>query len=236
VVVSTSGSEERVERQRVERIYARYREAGAHDHRWSPDLAGNRLILDERARSLDAAFSAGVSSVLDLGCGSGGDAPDLLARGVANFVVGVDLQQELIGIRQSTIASSPSVAASASSLPFRSNTFDAIIASTLLSSVLDASLRSAIATEAMRVLRPGGRMIIYDMRFINPANREVRPIGLKELTRLFGGSVTQSEPVTLIPQVARRLSGPRADIWYRRLARLPIARSHRFTILTKPSP
>lgn len=232
-----SGSEfsERQERARLEEVYSGYRANNSHESRWSRELVGNRLILDERSRYLEGAFGASAQRVLDLGCGSGGDAGDLLQGGLAEFVVGVDLQGELLRTRAASLPESPSILASGSSLPFRSNSFDAIIISTLFSSVLDRSLRRAIAAEALRVLKEGGNMYIYDMRVFNPANHAIRPLTLRQIRSMFGRQIKFSQAVTLIPQVARRLSGPQATLWYSRLTRTRLARSHRFTVVTKQS-
>ena len=77
--------------------------------------------------------------------------------------------------------------------PWPTGSFDVVVASTLFSSVLDPGLRDAIAEECLRVLRPKGVVLWYDMRddflFAHAARRLAKPeedwLGLREISRLF---------------------------------------------------
>jgi len=105
--------------------------------------------------------------ILDLGCGAGRHAFECYRRG--GQVVAVDLNAEdLTGVASMfqamrdageapTSASAVAVRANAHHLPFPDGFFDLVIASEILEHIPDD--RTAIA-EAVRVLRPGGRLAV----------------------------------------------------------------------------
>jgi ubiquinone/menaquinone biosynthesis C-methylase UbiE len=220
------------ERERIEHVYARYDTESAGATRWSASNPGNAALLGERSARIGEALGDLGGTVLDLGCGAGGEAGLLLEHGAA-LAVGVDIQQALLARRRDLLPQSPSVLASGDSLPFPAEAFSTVTLATMLSSVLDTGLRTRIAAEVHRVLRPGGRVVVYDMRYPNPRNRDVTPIPARHLETLFPGYSSTSRSLTLVPQVARRL-GRLASKLYGPLARLPMLRTHLLTVLVKP--
>jgi ubiquinone/menaquinone biosynthesis C-methylase UbiE len=118
-------------------------------------------------------------------------------------------------------------------LPLPGHSVDLAVSFTVFSSVLDDDVRAAIAAELARVVRPGGRLLWYDLRRANPVNRQVRPVDRKDLRALFPGWTGDAATTTLLPPLARRL-GRRADRWYPRLARLSPMRTHLIGVLTRP--
>jgi SAM-dependent methyltransferase len=188
------------------------------------------LIVAERGRRLRELLGSVPRSALDLGCGAGGDAPLLSALG-ATTVVGVDLQLDLVRLRPF----SPSLVASAVALPFGAAVFETVLMSTLLSSVLRDDLRGSIAQEVDRVLAPGGRVVVYDLRVPNPSNRNITPIRRRELASRFPGYDQTGQSLTVVPQIARRMPERVARHLYGALAHVPALRTHRLTVLRKPS-
>jgi 2-polyprenyl-6-hydroxyphenyl methylase/3-demethylubiquinone-9 3-methyltransferase len=91
--------------------------------------------------------------LLDMACGAGLLAPHLAGRGYRHLGV------ELSALSSAQAAShGVSVAqADVSALPFRSETFDVVVAGEILEHVEDLS---AVLSEACRVLRPGGTLVI----------------------------------------------------------------------------
>jgi len=217
------------ETRRVEQVYEAYELQAAGPTRWSLDNPGNQLIVEERERVIRSFLSEVRGPVLDLGCGAGGDAPLLHALG-AHPVVGVDLQWKLLQSRPFN----PSVLASATFLPFADCSFELVVMSTLLSSVLNPALRDQIAREVRRVLRPGASALVYDVRVRNPSNPNIRPVLLRDLERQYPGYSARHRGLTVIPQLARRLPKGLLPTSYAVLSSTRLLHTHRLTLLTKP--
>jgi hypothetical protein len=122
--------------------------------------------------------------------------------------------------------------ADGAALPFPSETFDAVLLATVLSSVLEPSLSHAISADAVRVLRPGGLILWYDMRVGNPRNRNVVGIGRRRLTELFPGMSFVLRSATVLPPLARAL-GPATSLLYPLLGMAPVLRTHWVAVLRK---
>jgi demethylmenaquinone methyltransferase/2-methoxy-6-polyprenyl-1,4-benzoquinol methylase len=96
--------------------------------------------------------------VLDLGCGTGVLEERLANSGSA--VVGVDLTEEMVRLAQTKdprFADSLSVG-DAENLPFRDGSFDLVVSCY----VVKYCSQERLASEVMRVLRPGGSFYMYD--------------------------------------------------------------------------
>jgi len=94
-------------------------------------------------------------SILDLGCAKGRFVQALSMRGAR--MVGVDPAWSLL--RAAAPHGSPLVQSSATSLPFASGVFDALVCVEVVEHIPD--IDRAVA-EMSRVLRPGGRAILID--------------------------------------------------------------------------
>ena len=220
----------------IRRTYEAYHSTG-HDRRWSHTNAGEallsaqaqQLIVDLIARSLDGA----TGRVLDLGCGDGSLAGMARPRlGNAEWV-GVDIREEAIEIARSQHGWATFEVASAAELPYDDESFDVVVAAVLFSSLPSAELERGVSSEIARVLKPGGRLIWYDMRFPNPWNAAIHHMPARRIRSLFRGWSTSLRSVTLLPPLARRL-GAHTSRRYARLHRLPFLRSHLVGRLAKP--
>jgi SAM-dependent methyltransferase len=114
---------------------------------------------------------------------------------------------------------------SATELPYPEAHFDLVIQATVFSSVLDQSMRRRMAAEMMRVLRPGGLVLWYDLAIANPRNRDTRPIGKSEIAELFPGCRRDLARVSLAAPIARRLAS-RSWLGCSLLSEIPILRTH----------
>jgi SAM-dependent methyltransferase len=149
---------------------------------------------------------SGVRAV-ELGCGAGFLMRSLVHYGARSVrLAGVDLQAAAVRQAHVALPDAAVAAADAARLPFRSDVFDLAFAFTSFSSMLDAGARRRAAAEAMRVLRPGGLLVLYDFS-LNPTNRRVHPVGAAELRALFAPRSVEIERVTLAPPIVRALGG-----------------------------
>ena len=115
--------------------------------------------------------------ILDLGCGPGYYASELLERvGADGAVVGVDASPDMLAIARRRCEGNANVEfhqADATDLPVDDNTFDAAFSVQVIEYVEDAT---AALAEMHRALRPGGRVVIWDVDWatlsINAIDRE----------------------------------------------------------------
>lgn len=208
---------------------------------YSPFHPGNLFILQGRERALLRMLSrAGLHDlselqILDLGCGAGGDLRRLLDLGARpDNLHGVDLLSERL---ERARALSPQLhfeLADAQALPFEDATFDLVMQSTAFSSIVDPDIRRRVADELLRVLKPGGVVLWYDMRLTDPRNPDLVPMTSREIARLFASCERHLEAVTLLPPLARRLA-PAAWGLGMILEALPFLRSHYVGLFRKPT-
>lgn len=168
--------------------------------------------------------------ILELGCGSGSLLRSLIAYGArAEQLTGID--PDFRRLRRARNASGANVAvADGALLPYRSGAFDLVFVFTALSSMVDLDVRRHAAHEALRVLRAGGLVIVYDF-WTNPFNSSVRPVTPVELRHIFEPSVVEIERVTLAPPLVRLLGGSQALC--HALERLPFLHTHLLAAITK---
>lgn len=226
--------------ERLKDAYRGYAADGRVADRQSLTNRGNRMILQERWAVISGLLKSigwvplGDRRILDVGTGGGGELARLISLGAnPKRCCGVDLMAERIEEARRLYPLIDFRVGNAEELDFPAAEFDLVFMSTVLSSILDDSLRLAIAHEVARVLKPGGALLWYDLRYPSPANRDVRPVSRRELRRLFPGLGGSLRSVTLLPPLARRLGGTTTTV-YRILASIPVLRSHLIGLLVKP--
>lgn len=117
-----------------------------------------------------------VEELLEIGCGVGAQSEILLRRFPQIQLTGIDLNEKQLESAKEYLASLPYAQGrykldlmNASELEFQSKTFDAIYMSWVLEHVKEPQ---KVLTEARRVLRPGGQIIINEVMnftfFLNP--------------------------------------------------------------------
>ncbi len=121
--------------------------------------------------------------------------------------------------------------ASASQLPFDNASFDLILVSVVMTSVLDETVRREISIELRRVLKPEGKILWFDFAFSNPRNRAVRGIKKSRVARLFPGAKIDLKRVCLAPPLAR-LIAPRSYWLAEGLERLAFLNTHLLGIIS----
>ena len=228
------------EAERIRAAYARREEQGL-EGRYSYWEPANLYLYQGRERALVSLLAdAGLLPVtnlrvLDVGCGEGAVLRDLLRFGARpENMVGVDLLVSRLARARALNAGMAFSVADAADLPYPDASFDLLLAFTLLSSIVDVEARGAASSEMLRVLRPGGVLIIYDF-WVNPRNPDMRPLRRAEVRRLFPGCAFNWRRVTLAPPLLRLLAGSAFGGWIAcyLLEKLPFLCTHFLVTITK---
>jgi phospholipid N-methyltransferase len=179
------------------------------------------------------AFPRAGDQCLEIGFGTLGWLGELISWGVRETDIhGIELDPIGVERARQTLPGSDLRNGDASALPWPDDSFQLVIASTVLSSILDQEVRRLVAAEAIRVIAPGGALLWYDFAYNNPRNPHVRKVDRVELRQLFPQLHGEIRSLTLAPPLARFVapkSWPLAVV----LEALPVLRTHLLTVLTK---
>jgi ubiquinone/menaquinone biosynthesis C-methylase UbiE len=206
---------------------------------WDLSNPGHRRLTqgrDDRLTSLLRASlpAAGTGTLVDVGCGTGGVATLIADQSLLFTVTGIDLLPDRIAVARVRVPDATFVAGSADAMPFGDESFDVACAITLFSSLPTPALERSVAGEIARVLRPGGWLIWYDLRYRNPWNARVHGIGARRLAALFPAWPAELDAIGVPPPIARRL-GRLAPLAYPALHAFRPFRSHLVGRLRKPA-
>lgn len=120
-------------------------------------------VVAQRVRVLEALALRPGERVLDVGIGPGLLAYDLAATvGETGLAAGIDLSEAMLEMTRARCAGQPWTdfrQANATELPFEAGEFDAVVSTQVFEYVTDMK---AALSEAFRVLRSGGRLLILD--------------------------------------------------------------------------
>lgn len=160
------------------------------------------------AQLLEAMSWKGDERVLDMGCGRGMvllAAARHLPRGTA---VGVDIWaaadqsgNDIAATRRNAaiegLAERVQVeTADIRKLPFPDASFDVVLSSLVLHNIHSANDRKQALAEAVRVLRPGGRLMIADILHVGEYRRALQALGMSQLSvRELGVRMWYGNPV-----------------------------------------
>jgi ubiquinone/menaquinone biosynthesis C-methylase UbiE len=104
--------------------------------------------------------------LLDVGCGTGALAAELAARGYE--ATGLDPSEGMLSVLRERAPGVTAVRASATSMPFADGEFDLSVSVATMHHIADPdSVRLALG-EMVRVVRPGGTVIVWDHNPRNP--------------------------------------------------------------------
>ena len=144
----------------------------------------------------------------------------------------IELDEERASVAMGALPSANLIIGDASRMPWGDRFFDLVIISTVLSSVTSMSVRRTIADEVDRVLANRGTILIYDTAVRNPRNKDLLPVGRKQVAELFPNMNVVSRSVTLAPPIARSVA-KRSWTLANILNALPVIRTHRLSLLSR---
>lgn len=215
------------ERERLTRLYEGYRRDPGRRSAWAADNPGNvamRAEVGARLRAAAGAVIDGDLPVLDAGCGTGYWLAWLAGQGVApRRLHGADLIGQRVDAASRRVPGANVAVADVRELPHPDATFGLVLLFTVLSSQPSTAAMADALREARRVLAPGGRIVVWDVRWAR-AGRATRRVPAAVLRAELGDGVRLST-VTLLPPLARRL-GRATRRLYGPLARVPALRTH----------
>jgi SAM-dependent methyltransferase len=172
--------------------------------------------------------------VLDVGCGAGGFLRQLIDWG-ANpaHLAGSELQPDRL--EQARARTAPGVHWHLGGLTaFADASQDLVSAHTVFSSILEDGVRRALAAEMWRVLRPGGWALIFDFRYSNPRNVQVRKVTDVELLRFWPADRRHYRSLVLAPPLSRALAALPWLVPEALATLVPALRSHFIYMARKP--
>jgi SAM-dependent methyltransferase len=195
----------------------------------------------QTARALLAAlegencFPLGDKRMLDIGCGQGGWLLEFARWGASPpNLSGIEINPRRIDLARRRLPLARLHEGDARRLPWPAASFDILTQITVLAAVTSPAARREIAGEMLRVLRPGGLILSYDMRLNNPANDNVRALPPSEIRELFPGCRIEPRSLTLAPPLARRIV-PVSWMLALALEQLPLLRTHCLAVIRKPT-
>jgi SAM-dependent methyltransferase len=230
---------DRAEQERINQVYRQWHGGAAlARYAWHRPEVVRQSAARSRALSglLPLTVGRDLSAVraLDVGCGGGGFLRQLIDWGATPaHLAGSELQADRL--EQARARTAPGVRWHLGGLDaFTDDSMDLVSAHTVFSSILDEDLRRALAAEMWRVLRPGGWTMIFDFRYGNPRNAQVRKVTDVELLRFWPADRRHYRTLVLAPPLGRALA---ALPWLlpETLATLvPALRSHFIYMARKP--
>jgi SAM-dependent methyltransferase len=153
-------------------------------------IASSKWLKRKVARALlDSRDWRGDEAVLDIGCGRGLVAVAAARRVPRGKVTGVDIWQEvdLGGNSPEAISANAGAAGvadrlavdtgDARALPYPDASFDVVASMTAIHNIPGADGRRAAIAEAWRVTRPGGQILIFDIRHARSYAAQLRALG-----------------------------------------------------------
>ena len=149
--------------------------------------------LKERERLLDLVALKEGDQVLDVGCGRGLMLVGAARRLSTGRATGLDLwsQEDLSDNRPDATLENAKREGVADrvevrtgdmrEMPFEDASFDAIVSNVAIHNIYDREGRAKAMAEIARVLKPGGRLVIHDIRHVAEYADELSKLGLPRL-------------------------------------------------------
>lgn len=184
----------------------------------------SRILAPLLVEALGADLSS--ARILDVGCGSGAFLRQLISWGAnPTNLTGTEFQQQRLEYAQRHTADGVHWHLGGLNLT-RDESIDLVSAETVFSSILNVELRRHLASEMWRVTKPGGWCMMYDFRYDNPRNKNVKKLTRTELRSYWPTNEIRYRTLLLAPPIARRLARFPHSLTDLLTTILPVLRSH----------
>lgn len=168
--------------------------------------------------------------ILDIGCGNGWVLRFLASLGAEpHNLHGVDLVEERIGFARHHSPRFQFSVADARELPFETDSFDVVCQFTALSSFTEDRNRAAFVREMLRVLRPGGYVLWFEITKDLPGAR-TRAVSASERTSMMANAYPVFQQDLFHRQTYRLARWP---VLCMALEAFPLPKTNEFAILQK---
>lgn len=207
--------------------YARRRNTPGLEKRYGPSAYNSHLVKEREARYariIRQLGDPGQLRLLEIGAGTGANIPFFLQLGIAPEHLHANelLPERVRALRQAQPAITIHPGNALDIPQALDGSFHIVFQSTVFTSVLQAAIKQQIARRMWALLRPGGLILWYDFTFDNPANPDVKGVGIREIKRLFPEAPAfRLHRVTLAPPIGRRVG-----VLYPLFNALPLLRTH----------
>ena len=147
------------------------------------------------AEALDNLRLSGSERILDMGCRRGAVLLSAAKRLTGGHAFGVDIwsrtdqsgnspraaleNANIEGVRKQVALATADMTA----LPFPSETFDVVVSNVAIHNIKGFHRRLSAVDEAVRVLRPGGRILLADLRNTRDYAMRLKSLGMVEVQR-----------------------------------------------------
>ncbi len=223
---------------RLKQAYEIYGKTSTYQKIWSGK--GAQYIHYQRQRKIKLILKKfgilqklSTKKTLEIGCGGGGVLEEYRHFRIdPHLLYGIDLRMDSLRRGGENFSLFHFIHADASYLPFNNHSFDLGISYTVFSSLFDTQMKKNIGRELLRVLKPEGIILWYDMRYPNPFNPNTTCEKKGMIQSYFPECSIECFSMTLIPHIARIL----APVSWRLcsiLEKIPFLRSHYFAIIRK---
>lgn len=172
--------------------------------------------------------------IVDVGCGAGGFLRQLINWGADPArLLGTEYQADRLELARSRSAAGVRWHLGELDV-LEAGSVDLAIANTVFSSILASSLRADLAASMWRVLAPGGWIMLFDFRYNNPNNAQVRKVGRAELRAWWPAAESRYRTLLLAPPIGRRLVAAPRLVVDMLTSFVPPLRSHFIYMARKP--
>jgi ubiquinone/menaquinone biosynthesis C-methylase UbiE len=179
------------------------------EYAWAYDLLAARPVGRMCDGIEDLLNARGVhvgARILDAGCGAGHFATELARRG--HSLCGLDLSAPMLAEARERVKNAslalPLVRGDLLALPFRRQSFDAVLCRGVLNDLLDDASRAEALSALAKVLRPGGALVMDVREWDGSVRRKTREPVFEKTVNTPRGTLT-FRSVTRLEHQTRRL-------------------------------